>query len=52
MQEMTEMMRAHDGFEGATRYVCKTEWAYELSFIFDTPESFGSWGTSIKETAY
>ena len=24
MKEMTEMMRAHEGFEGATRYVCKT----------------------------
>ena len=24
MKEMLEMMRAHEGFEGATRYVCKT----------------------------
>ena len=35
MKTMTEMMRAHTGFESATRYVCKSEWAYELSFIFD-----------------
>ena len=46
MKTMTEMMREHEGFESATRYVCKSEWAYELSFIFDTPESFGAWKTS------
>ena len=46
MKTMTEMMRAHEGFESATRYVCKTEWAYELSFIFGNLESFGAWKTS------
>ena len=46
MKEMTNMMREHDGFESATRYVCKSEWAYELSFIFANPESFNAWKTS------
>ena len=46
MKTMTEMMRSHEGFESATRYVCKAEWAYELSFIFDGGESFGAWKTS------
>ena len=46
MKVMTELMRKHPGFESATRYVCKSEWAYELSFVFGTPESFGAWKTS------
>ena len=46
MKEMTTMMKEHEGFESATRYVCKSEWAYELSFIFANPESFNSWKTS------
>ena len=46
MKEMTKMMKEHEGFESATRYVCKSEWAYELSFIFANPESFNSWKTS------
>ena len=46
MKVMTNMMRKHDGFESATRYVCKAEWAYELSFIFANPESFKAWKTS------
>jgi antibiotic biosynthesis monooxygenase (ABM) superfamily enzyme len=46
MKEMTALMRKHEGFESATRYVCKSEWAYELSFIFDGGESFGAWKTS------
>ena len=46
MMKITEMMRAHDGFQSATRYVCKSEWAYEMSFIFGNPESFGAWKTS------
>lgn len=33
-------------FESATRYVCKSEWAYELSFIFGDKDSFDAWGTS------
>ena len=46
MKEMTKMMREHEGFESATRYVCKSEWAYELSFVFANPESFNAWKTS------
>jgi len=46
MKTMTEMMREHQGFESATRYVCKKEWAYELSFIFHDLQSFEAWKTS------
>lgn len=46
MKTMTEMMRKHKGFQSATRYVCKTEWAYELSFVFNDKDSFGAWRTS------
>jgi len=46
MQKLTEKMKGHPGMSSATRYVCKSEWAYELSFIFDTPESFGAWKDS------
>ena len=46
MKAMTEIMRKHPGFESATRYVCKSEWAYELSFIFGDKDSFGAWKTS------
>ena len=46
MKEMTKMIREHEGFESTTRYVCKSEWAYELSFIFANPESFNAWKTS------
>ena len=45
MKQMTELMREHEGFQSATRYVCKTEWAYELSFVFGNPESFTKWKT-------
>ena len=37
MKEMTEAMRAHPGFKGTTRQVCKSEWAYEVSWE-------GGWG--------
>ena len=50
MKTMTEMMRAHEGFQSATRQVCKTEWAYELSFVF-SPEGFGTWKESTTRDA-
>lgn len=46
MKTMTEMMKEHKGFESATRYVCKKEWAYELSFIFKDVASLEAWKTS------
>lgn len=53
MKAMTEMMRAHEGFQDATRYVCKAEWAYEMSFIFGDKESFGAWKESdTRETVH
>mmetsp|Transcript_28737 Transcript_28737/g.49695 ORF Transcript_28737/g.49695 Transcript_28737/m.49695 type:complete len:131 (-) Transcript_28737:75-467(-) len=45
MKSMTKLMEEHPGFEKAIRNVCKTEWAYELQFVF-TAEGFGEWGTS------
>ena len=46
MQTINTMMKQHDGYSHATRYVCKTEWAYEMSFVFSNPDSFGAWGDS------
>ena len=46
MKNLTEMMRAHEGFTGSTRYVCKGEWAYEMSFVFADGGSFGAWKES------
>ena len=46
MKTVTEMMREHEGFVYATRQVCKTEWAYELQFVFGDAKSFGEWPTS------
>ena len=46
MKNLTEQMRAHKGFKSTTRYVCKSEWAYELSFIFENGDSFGKWKES------
>jgi antibiotic biosynthesis monooxygenase (ABM) superfamily enzyme len=44
--KMNTMMKAHPGYERANRYVCKTEWAYEVSFIFGDLDSFKAWKTS------
>ena len=46
MKKMTEMMKEHQGFKEGVRYVCKSEWAYELSFIFGDAASFGAWKES------
>ena len=42
MKSMTKTMEGHPGFDHATRYVCKTEWAYELSFVFGDVDSFSA----------
>ena len=46
MKIVTEMMKEHEGFSFATRQVCKTEWAYELQFVFGDVESFKAWPES------
>ena len=43
--QLNKAMKAHPGFSGTTRYVCKSEWAYELSFVFDSLDSFKAWKT-------
>ena len=30
----------------ATRTVCKSEWAYELAFVWDSKDTFGGWKES------
>ena len=45
-QKMNTMMKAHPGYQRANRYVCKSEWAYEMSFIFGDLDSFKAWNTS------
>ena len=46
MKIVTEMMKEHEGFNFATRQVCKTEWAYEIQFVFRDVESFKAWPES------
>ena len=44
--ELDSQMKASPGMISATRHVCKSEWAYELSFVWDTKENFGAWKES------
>jgi hypothetical protein len=44
--ELYSQMKASPGMISATRHVCKSEWAYELSFVWDTKENFGAWKES------
>ena len=46
MKRVENMMNDHDGFQHAIRHVCKTEWAYELSFVFKDLVSFKAWKES------
>ena len=39
-------MKASPGLTTITRQVCKGEWAYELSFMWDSKEGFGAWKES------
>jgi hypothetical protein len=43
MRKMLGVMNKADGYVQTTRYVCKSEWAYELSFVFDSLDSFKAW---------
>jgi len=53
MKAVHEQMKAHPGFNGTTRTVCKSEWAYELSFIFESLDSFKAWNESkLRETVH
>jgi len=45
-KQVGNMMKAHPGYLRANRYVCKTEWAYEISFLFKDIDSFKAWKTS------
>ena len=45
MEGLHKKMKAHPGYDHCVRHVCKSEWAYEISFVFGTPASFGEWKT-------
>lgn len=52
-QKVNTMMKDHPGYQRANRYVCKTEWAYEISFIFGDLDSFKAWQTcSIRDEVH
>jgi hypothetical protein len=46
VRQMSSKMQKHTGYVRVNRYVCKTEWAYELSFIFKDINTFKAWKTS------
>jgi antibiotic biosynthesis monooxygenase (ABM) superfamily enzyme len=46
IKKMSVKMADHPGYVRVNRYVCKSEWAYELSFIFKDIDSFKAWNTS------
>ena len=46
MKKMEGMMKASPGYVKGVRHVCKTEWAYELSFVWDSYDNFGKWRES------
>ena len=46
VKKLNDMMKSHPGYQRANRYVCKSEWAYEVSFIFGSLDSFKAWQTS------
>ena len=46
MKAMSKKMEASPGLTNITRQVCKGEWAYELSFMWDSKEGFGAWKES------
>lgn len=43
VKKMSVKMAGHPGYVRVNRYVCKAEWAYELSFIFKDLDSFKAW---------
>lgn len=52
-QKTNAAMKAHPGYQRANRYVCKSEWAYEVSFIFGDLDSFKAWQTcEVKEEVH
>ena len=45
VKQLNAKMIGHPGFVRTNRYVCKSEWAYELSFLFKDIDSFKAWKT-------
>ena len=43
VKKLNVMMKAHPGYQNCVRHVCKSEWAYEVSFVFENIDSFKSW---------
>lgn len=40
LQPVVETLKEFEGFTKMTRHVCKTEWAYEVSAVFDGLDNF------------
>ena len=43
VKTLSTMMKGHPGYQSCTRHVCKSEWAYEVAFLFADIDSFKAW---------
>jgi hypothetical protein len=43
VKKLHTMMKGHEGYQHCVRHVCKSEWAYELAFVFENIDSFKAW---------
>ena len=48
LRPMVENLSEFEGFAKITRHVCKTEWAYEVSAVFDGLDNFKAYMDSPK----
>ena len=48
VKDMLPELQSFDGFSTVTRHVCKAEWAYEVSIVFDGLDNFKSFMDSDK----
>eukprot|EP00943_MAST-04B_sp_MAST-4B-sp1_P000155 g155.t1 len=48
LKPMVDELKEFEGFSKITRHVCKTEWAYEVSAVFDGLDNFKAYMDSPK----
>ena len=48
LKPMVDDLKEFEGFSKITRHVCKTEWAYEVSAVFDGLDNFKAYMDSPK----
>jgi antibiotic biosynthesis monooxygenase (ABM) superfamily enzyme len=48
LKPMVDDLKEFEGFSKVTRHVCKTEWAYEVSAVFDGLDNFKAYMDSPK----